>query len=200
MAYTPNHPDARFAKPLLNQIIAILQRDQAGALGLINTVRAANGEPGLTPVSEYHKGPAMRTAFPWLTVMVEGPDFQDDGGQGTEDGMPIPERITAEISLDVGQFDQEDAQDQGQDYLWLLYTVIDSCDNPAQNAGPDTSWETQLAIVHSTVPGGLTTPNASGTVKRVQIHAARQSVRALDQIEKPVLNVTITVAFYLKET
>ena len=62
MPYTPAY-NATFAKPLVNQLIAIIQRDQASALGIVN--------PSLSPIAEFHKGPGTRTAFPWLVVSVD---------------------------------------------------------------------------------------------------------------------------------
>ena len=66
MPYTPAY-NATFAKPLVNQLIAIIQRDQASALGIVN--------PSLSPIAEFHKGPGTRTAFPWLVVSVDSLRF-----------------------------------------------------------------------------------------------------------------------------
>ena len=70
--------NAQFAKPLVNQLIAIIQRDQAAALSVINAARAVNGNQPLTPIAEFHKGPGPRTGWPWLSLEI-GPTNFDRG-------------------------------------------------------------------------------------------------------------------------
>jgi hypothetical protein len=177
MAYTPRW-SARFAKPLLNQCIAVIQRDQASAIGLVN--------PALAPINEFHKGPGLRTAFPWLTLAVDSLTFAEDV-LGTRESRS---RIT--LTLDVGQFDQEMAQDNAQDYARMLDMVL--------TTAPGSDWETPLPISQETVPSGLTSPNASGSVKEVYVESHRYSVVTLDEIQAPVLRATLSVQFALEET
>ena len=177
MGYTPQW-NALFAKPLLNQAIAIIQRDQAAALGIVN--------PVLSPVAEFHKGPGLRTAFPWLTLSLDGLAFAEDV-LGTRQSRP---RIA--LTLDVGQFDQEMAQDNAQDYARMLDMVI--------TTASDTDWETPLPILQETVPSGMTSPNASGSVKEVFVESQRYSLVTLEAIETPVLRVAVNLEFVLEET
>lgn len=184
MAYTPAY-NALFAKPLLNQLIAVIQRDQAAAIAIVNQ--------SLAPISEFHKGPGLRTAFPWLTVGLDDLSFAEEA-LGTR-----RYRALVALTLDVGQFDQEWAEDNAQDYARMLDMVITSADLPPQNPGPGSSWEASLPITQETVPSGTTTPNASGTVKEVLVESHRYGLVTLDEIQTPVLRVTLNVKFMLEE-
>src|SRR6516162_8585374 len=187
MAYIAAY-SALFAKPLLNQLIAVIQRDQAGAIALVNST--------LSPVAEFHKGPGMRTAFPWLTATLEGITFDEEVPSYPSSG---PRRWDARVSLslDVGQFDQEMAQDNAQDYARVLDMIVTSAD--LNGSGPLSSWLTALPITHETVPSGTTTPNASETFKEVFIASQRYSLTTRNEIETPVLTVTTSVIFRLQE-
>lgn len=177
MAYQPAW-SAQFAKPLLNQCIALIQRDQASAFALVNLA--------LGPIAEFHKGPGLRTALPWLTVSLDGLEFGEEA-LGTRQSRP---RIS--LVLDVGQFDQEMAQDNAQDYARALDMII--------TTASESDWETPLPISQETVPSGTTSPNAAGSVKEVFVASHRYSIAALDEIQSPVLRVTLNVDFVLEET
>jgi len=177
MGYTPAW-NALFAKPLLNQCIALIQRDQASAIAIVN--------PALGPIGEFHKGPGLRTALPWLTVSLEGLEFNEDV-MGTRQSRP---RIA--LVLDVGQFDQEMAQDNAQDYAHVLDMVI--------TTASESDWETPLPIIQETVPSGMTSPNAPGSVKEVFVASQRYGAVTLDEITTPVLRVTLNLDFVLEET
>ncbi|HUI42091.1 MAG TPA: hypothetical protein VL523_08990 [Terriglobia bacterium] len=176
MTYVPSW-NALFAKPLLNQCIAIIQRDQTSAIAIVN--------PAIQPIREFHKGPGLRTAFPWLTVGLDGLDFAEDT-VGTRSSRP---RIA--LTLDVGQFDQEMAQDNAQDYARALDIVI--------TTASDTDWATPLPISHETVPSGTTSPNEPGSVKEVFVQSHRYGAVTLDQIQAPVFRVTLNLEFALEE-
>lgn len=177
MSYTPDW-NALFAKPLLNQCIALIQRDQASAIAIVN--------PALGLIGEFHKGPGLRTALPWLTVSLDGVEFSEDV-LGTRQSRP---RIA--LVLDVGQFDQEMAQDNAQDYARVLDVVM--------TTASESDWETPLPITQETVPTGMTSPNAAGSVKEVFVASHRYGVVTLDEIQTPVLRVTLNLDFVLEET
>jgi hypothetical protein len=178
MGYTPAWPNSLFAKPLLNQIIALIQRDQGSAIAIVN--------PALAPINEFHKGPGLRTALPWLTLAVDSLTFAPDV-LGTRQSFS---RIA--LTLDTGQYDQEMAQDNAQDYARMLDMVITSAS--------ESDWETPLAITQETVPAGVTTPNASGSIKEVFVESHHYSVVTVDEIQTPVLRVTLNLEFTLEET
>lgn len=170
--------NATFAKPLLNQCIALVQRDQASAISVVN--------PALNPISQFHKGSGMRTALPWLTLAVDSITFSE--------GTPFlrASRSVISLSLDVGQFDQEFAQDNAQDYARVLDMIITSA------SGSD--WVTPLPISLETVPGGITTPPAAGAVKEVFVSAHRYSKVLQPGLSTPVMNAALEVIFTLQET
>jgi hypothetical protein len=177
MSYVPTW-NSLFAKPLLNQCIAIIQRDQTASIAIVN--------PSIPPIAEFHKGPGLRTAFPWLTVGLDGLAFAGDA-LGTRLSRPL-----IALTLDAGQFDQEMAEDNAQDYARMLDIVITSAS--------DGDWETPLPISHETVPSGVTSPNAAGSVKEVFVQAHRYSLVTLEEIQAPVLRVTLNLEFTLEET
>jgi hypothetical protein len=177
MSYTPAW-NALFAKPLLNQCIAIIQRDQAAAIAIVN--------PALLPIGQFHKGPGLRTALPWLTLSLENLQFGEDV-LGTRQS-----RSRIALTLDVGQFDQEMAQDNAQDYAHVLDMVI--------TTASESDWETPLPISQETVPSGMTSPNAPGSLKEVFVASHRYGLATLDEIQTPVLRVTLNLDFVLEET
>jgi hypothetical protein len=178
MSYTPAWPNSQFAKPLLNQIIALVQRDQSSAIALVN--------PSLAPIGEFHKGPGLRTSLPWMGVALDGLAFAADV-LGTRQS-----RCRVALALDVGQYDQEMAHDNAQDYARVLDMVLTT-------ASPS-DWETPLAIAQETVPGGMTAPNASGSVKEVFVESHQYAVVTLEEIQAPILRVTLNLEFTLEET
>ncbi len=178
MPYTPAY-NALFAKPLLNQLIAILQRDQAAAIAIVN--------PALAPINEFHKGPGLRTAFPWLTLAIDGVGFDQEAQTFTRHASA---RVS--LALDVGQFDQELAQDNAQDYARVVDIVA--------TTAPLGDFTTPLPITHETVPGGTTSPGAAATVKEVFVESHQYGLVTVQGIEIPVLRVTISLLFDLEET
>jgi hypothetical protein len=182
---------AQFAKPLVDQLIAIIQRDQAAALTVINAARAAAGNPALAPIAEFHKGPGARTGWPWLYLEIASTNFDREADKSVR-----RHQVRINLALDTGQFDQEMAQEDAQDYALLLDRVISS-------AGPWPSladWTEALPIQHETVPAGVTAPNADGTVNEVFIESHVPSKVSVPDIEAPVMRVTLAVLFELEET
>jgi hypothetical protein len=182
---------AQFAKPLVDQLIAIIQRDQAAALAVINSARALNGNQALSPITEFHKGPGSRTGWPWLYLEIGTTTFNRDDDKGTRH---YEARIN--LALDTGQFDSEMTQEDAQDYARLLDMIITS-------AGPWPSlgdWTTALPIQHETIPSGTTVPNASGTVNDVFVESHVPGKVSVPDVETPVMRVTLTVLFELEET
>lgn len=178
MSYIPAWPGSRFAKPLLNQIIALIQRDQESAIATVN--------PSLPPINEFHKGAGLHTALPWLTLAIDGLSFTPDL-LGTRHSTS---RVT--LTLDAGQYDQEIAQDNAQDYAQMLDMVV--------TTASESDWETPLPISHETVPAGITTPNASGSIKEVFVESHRYGVVTLDEIQTPLLRVILNLEFTLEES
>jgi len=181
---------AQFAKPLVNQLIAIIQRDQAAALSVINAARVADGNQPLTPIAEFHKGPVPRTGWPWLYLEVGPTNFERGDDTATRH-----HEVRINLALDTGQCDQEMAQEDAQDYARLLDMIITS-------AGPWPSlgdWTTSLPIQHETVPSGVTAPNAAGSVNEVFVESHTPAKVGTPEADVPVMRVTLTVLFELEE-
>jgi len=178
MTYTPAW-NATFAKPLLNQLIAIIQRDQASAISIVN--------PNLAQIVEFHKGLGARTAFPWLAVAGTAVRFDHEAEVFTRH-----ETAAVSLMLEVGQVDPEFAQDYAQDYARVLDMIV--------TTATTADWTTPLPITHETVPGAVTSPNGAGTVKAVWIESHTYDLTTRPEIEIPVLRVTLQLQFELEET
>jgi hypothetical protein len=183
--------NALFAKPLVNQLVAIIQRDQASALAVINAARATDGNQPLVPIAEFHKGPGPQTGWPWLYLEIASTNFDRQADKAIRH-----HEVRVSLALDTGQYDQEMAQEDAQDYALLLDTIISS-------AGPWPSlgdWTTSLPIQHETVPSGTTVPNAAGTVGDVFIESHVPSQVTMPDIDVPIMRMTLSVLFELEET
>jgi hypothetical protein len=190
MAWVQAH-NAQFGKPLVNQLIAIIQRDQAAALTVVNAARAMDGNQPLGPIAEFHKGPGVRTGWPWLCLEVGATNFSRGDDKATRH-----HEFRVNLALDTGQYDQEMAQEDAQDYARLLDMIITS-------AGPWPSlgdWTTTLPIAHETVPSGTTVPNASGTVNDVFIESHVPGPISVPGVDVPIMRIALTVFFELEET
>ena len=179
MSYTPAYPNSLFAKPLVNQAIAIIQRDQAGAIAVVNSQ--------LATINEFHKGPGLRTAFPWLMLAASGVTFDEGTHPYTRS-----QEAGVTLALEVGQFDQEMAQDNAQDYARVLDMIVTTASTA--------DWVTSLPIVHETVPSGATSPGAAGSVKEVFVQSHQYSLATTPEIQAPILRVTLALRFRLEET
>jgi hypothetical protein len=182
---------AQFAKPLVNQLIAIIQRDQTAALAVINTARATDGNQPLDPIEEFHKGPGPRTGWPWLFLEIGPTTFERNDDKATRH-----QEVRIALALDTGQYDQEMVQEDAQDYARLLDMIITS-------AGPWPSlvdWTISLPIQHETVESGTTVPNASGTINDVFVESHIPGKVSVPDLDVPVMRVTLTVVFELEET
>ena len=181
---------AQFAKPLVNQLIAIIQRDQAPALTVINAARAADGNQPLSAITEFHKGPGPRTGWPWLYLEIGPSNFERGDDKATRHY-----EVRINLSLDTGQYDQELVQEDAQDYARLLDMVVTS-------AGPWPSlgdWTSALAIRHETVQSGVTVPPAAGSVNDVFVESHVPGKVSVPGVEAPVMRISLTVMFELEE-
>jgi hypothetical protein len=178
LSYSPAYPNSFFVKPLLAQIVALVQRDQASAIAIVN--------PNLTPISEFHFGPGLRTAFPWMMISASSVSFG-------EDEFPYTRSQTARVTvaLDTGQFDQELAQSNAQDYARVLDMII--------TTATTADWVTSLPIAQETVPSGMTSPGAVGSVKEVFVLQHQYSLALAQEIQTPVLRVNLALKFRLEE-
>lgn len=80
MAWQPAYPAINFGLPLIDNLIAIFNRDQAEALAW------ANGNAAMTSFVRIHKCERIANKFPALAIIPisEFPDFLEDGGAKIE--------------------------------------------------------------------------------------------------------------------
>ena len=183
--------NAQFAKPLVNQLIAIIQRDQAAALSVVNAARAVDGNQPLSAITEFHKSPGSRTGWPWLSLEIGPTNFERGDDKTTRH-----HEVRINLALDTGQYDQEMAQEDAQDYARLLDMIITSAGLwPSYG-----DWTTPLPIRHETVPSAVTVPNAVGSVDDVFVDSHTPAQVSVPGIDAPVMRVTLAVLFELEET
>jgi hypothetical protein len=140
----------QLVEPVIDQAIALIQRDQQAAIDLV--------EPGLAPFAAFHKGPGPRDVLPCLTVYASGLPF-DPAVEHTFHWL-------AEITFvaDVGEFDQDGALHLCYQYARVLHGILESA------SGED--WETPLPILLDGV-SSLTRPLLEGSGKRSWVHEIR---------------------------
>jgi hypothetical protein len=174
--------ESQAQKAAINQMIAVIQRDQTNALGIINAARATAGNVALPPIVEFHKGAAARIALPWLSFGAGAAGF------GGEQDRTI--KFVVSMVLDVGEFDMEMAQDNGLDYAMALDGIIG-----ASFGTTPTDWVTVLPITHESVPGGKTAPPSGLAYNWVWVTGITPGTVTLDGYEKPVYRIIIPVLF-----
>jgi len=183
MAYTPAF-SAQFAKPLLMQAIALIQRDQAAAMAVVNSA--------LKPINEFHVGRGARTALPWITLVADGPRFIPNDDLLYREGD-----VALAVEIDVGEFDQEVAQLSAHDYVRVVDIILTTAGTNRKPSLLD--WMTSLPVVHEMAPSGMTTPNAAGTVKDVKVQSHRYTVADVDGYDAPIVRGTLNVLVHLIE-
>lgn len=186
MGWIPYWPNALFAEPLPSQIIAIIQRDQAPALAVVNARRASLGNPPLPAVTEFHKGIGAAFQPPWLLITANSNEFDPADYQ-----LIRTESVSVQLDIYIGQYDQELSQDNAFGYIRMLDLVMTS-------AGL-ADWVTSLPIQHETVPSGRTVPGQVGSVQAVIPLSQELSIATVQQIEAPLLLATLRYLFVLKE-
>ncbi len=133
---------AQFAKPLVNQILAILQRDQQEALDIVNAERPAGRT--LKPIVAFHKEAAPIQNWPALVLVA-----QEDLFDGASDSDLRTQSIRFFCALAITGSDPEWLAEDAMDYLRMVDMVLTSF--------PLSEFHTPLAISHRTVPSGETT-------------------------------------------
>jgi lantibiotic modifying enzyme len=176
MVFNPRW-NAQFAKPLLNQIIALIQRDQAAAIPMVNSA--------LKPINEFHKARLARVAFPWLLVWIS------QNVMDVESDHTRTQDIDGHVAVEVGYIDQENAQDQAHDYARVIDMIVESA--------VSADWETSLPITFKGTQS-MTVPPVPGSVKRAQVVAHHVDAIMVEGYTNPAVRATITIKFLLEET
>jgi len=155
---------AQFAKPLVNQLIALLQRDQQAALDIIN----ADRPPGraLNPLAAFHKEAAPIQNWPALVLVAQEAAF---------DAASDPDLRTQALhffcALAITGSDPEWLAEDAMDYLRAVDIVLTSV--------PLADFYKPLAINHRTVPGGTTSGLDPAVSKIQELRITRHDLGAL---------------------
>jgi len=138
---TPRY-QAQFGKPLVNQLIAILQRDQQAALDIVNAHRPPGRE--LKPFSAFHKEVVTVQNWPALVLVA-----QENAFGATSDADLRTQTVRFICALAIAGTDPEWLSEDAMDYLRAVDIVLTSA--------PLGDFYTPLSINHRTVPEGETT-------------------------------------------
>lgn len=160
---TPRY-QAKFAKTLVNQLIAILQRDQQAALDLVNAARPAGR--ALKRFAAFHKEAAPIQNWPALVLVAQETAFNHDS-----DADLRTESVRFFCALALTGTDPEWLSEDAMDYLRAMDMVLTSA--------PLSDFYAALPIAHVTVPGGTTTPLDSAVSKIQDLRVTRHDLGAL---------------------
>lgn len=160
---TPRY-QAQFAKPLVNQLIALLQRDQQEALDVINAARPAGR--ALKPFAAFHKEAGTVQNWPALVLVPQETTFdtQSDDDLRTQSLHFI-------CAMAITGTDPEWLAEDALDYLRAVDTVLTSA--------PLSDFYLALAISHRTVPGGQTTPLDPAVSRVMDLRVTRHDLGVL---------------------
>jgi hypothetical protein len=160
---TPRY-QAQFAKPVVNQLIAILQRDQQAALDIVNAARPS--DRALKPFAAFYKEAAPIQNWPALVLVAQ---------ENTFDPSSDPELRTQSLrcfcALAVTASDPEWLAEDAMDYLRLVDMVLTSV--------PLANFYQPLAINHRTLPGGATSGLDATTCKILDLRILRHDLGAV---------------------
>jgi hypothetical protein len=160
---TPRY-QAQFAKTLVNQLIAILQRDQQAALDLVNAARPAGR--ALKPFAAFHKEAAPIQNWPALVLVAQQVAFDQ-----TSDADLRTESVQFFCALALTGTDPEWLSEDAMDYLRAVDTMLTSA--------ALSDFYAALPITHTTVPGGTTSPLDPAVSKIQDLRVARHDLGAL---------------------
>ena len=133
---------ATFAKPLVNQLIAILQRDQQAALDILNAARPAGRE--LLPFAAFYKEAGTVQNWPAIVLVPQEISFD-----ANSDADLRTQSVRFVCAMAIAGTDPEFLAEDAMDYLRAVDILLTSA--------PLGDFYMALAIDHRTVPDGQTT-------------------------------------------
>ena len=154
---------AKFAKQLVNQLIAIFQRDQQAALSIVNSTRPAGR--ALNPFVAFYKEAAIQN-WPALLLVAHSAGFD-----ANSDIALRSETVQFFCVMAITGTDPEWLAEDAMDYLRAVDIVLTSI------AFPD--FYTPLAIKHVTAPSGMTTGLDPAVSKIQDLRITRHDLGAL---------------------
>ena len=160
---TPRY-QAKFAKTLVNQLIAIRQRDQQAALDLVNAARPAGR--ALKPFAAFHKEAAPIQNWPALVLVAQETAFNE-----ASDADLRTQTVRFFCALAVTGTNPEWLSEDAMDYLRAMDMILTSA--------PLSDFYVALPIAHVTVPGGTTSPLDTALSKVQDLRVTRHDLGAL---------------------
>lgn len=155
---------AQFAKPLVNQLIAILQRDQQAALDIVNAARPPGRE--LKPFGAFHKEVGTVQNWPALVLVAQENAFDSDS-----DADLRAQTLRFIAAMAITGADPEWLAEDAMDYLRVVDILLTSA--------PLGDFYAPLAINHRTVPSGQTSGLDAAVSKVQDLRIIRHDLGAL---------------------
>jgi hypothetical protein len=155
---------AGFAKPLVNQLIALLQRDQQAALDLVNAARPAGR--ALKPFTAFYKEAGTVQNWPAIVLVAQEVAFDADS-----DADLRTETLRFLCAMAITGTDPEWLAEDALDYLRAVDMVLTSA--------PLGDFYLPLKIVHRTVPNGETSGLDSEVSKIHDLRIVRHDLGVL---------------------
>ena len=157
---------ATFAKPIVDQLIAIFQRDQQSALDIVNATRPA-GRP-LGPFAAFLKEATPIQNWPALVLVAQQVDFDL-----VSDIDLRSETLNFYCAMALMGTDPEWLAEDAMDTLRVVDLVLASA--------PLVDFYTPLPISHTTVPGGTTAGLDPAVSRILDLRITRHNLGALVQ-------------------
>ena len=155
---------AGFAKPLVNQLIAILQRDQQAALDIVNATRPQ--DRALPPFKAFHKEVSPVQNWPALVLVAQEISFD-----AASDSDLRTQSLRFIAAMAISNTDPDWLVEDAMDYLRAVDTVLTSA--------PLADFYAPLAISHRTVPSGETAGLDATTAKIQDLRVVRHDLGAV---------------------
>jgi hypothetical protein len=155
---------ASFAKPLVNQLIAILQRDQQAALDILNAARPAGRE--LAPFKAFHKEAGTVQNWPAIVLVAQDVSFE-----ANSDADLRTQSVRFLCAMAITGTDPEFLAEDAMDYLRAVDMVLTSA--------PLEDFYAPLAIEHRTVPDGETAALDASVSKVLDLRVTRHDLGVL---------------------
>jgi hypothetical protein len=177
---------------LIDQLIALVQRDQAAALEyvLANFPALPQGVT-VVPVQFFFRGPGSKPQPPYIIVSVQGPDYDLNAEP------PLKGTHAFTVICDCGDFDNEDVVWQAQVYALTLMQVLTAS---LYGPGPADLCQALTLTENDGTTTRTTVPPAAGTVTNCMVHAAKLEIQpGSDERPTPLMRVAINGSFDLND-
>jgi len=185
--------NALFAGGLVEQVIALLQSNQAAAIAAYPATPGGFSPYGpLDAIADFHKGPISAPGVPCMTVVAGDPVFEEWSSQAARDY-----EIVITLHLDIRYQDPEQLADWSYHYARLLDQIFSTL----TKGGADLScFTTEQAITWpENTEVRATTPFAAGSVLALFIQSHHVGLAEGDENAIPGHRISLPLKFHLIE-